>query len=355
MSKHYKDIKVNSLPEREVEILGAITAEKMSLMREKALTKLKAEVEIQGFRKGNAPDNLVAQKIGEGALLEEAAEMALSEEYPNILDEHKIDAIGRPEISITKLGLGSQMEFKIKTYLLPEVKLTDYKKIAKKEMAKETKPFEVTEAEVDEVIETIRQNIAHEKVHAEAGGGEHHNHRKIEDSDLPVVDDDFAKMFGGFSNLNEMKVKIRENIVNEKKIKEKDKKRVDILEEIIKESTLDLPKIIIDGESDKMMAQFEEDVTKSGITVEEYLKHIKKTKEDLKNDWKETATKRAKSQVILNEIAKAEGIKPTEEDVKKEMEHILQHYKEAERFRVRMYVETFLTNELVFKFLESQK
>ncbi len=354
MTKHYQDIKVNSLPEREVEILGTITAEKMSLMREKALSKMKAQVEIQGFRKGNAPDALVAQKIGEGTLLEEAAEMALSEEYPNILDEHKLDAIGRPEISITKLGIGSQMEFKIKTYLLPEIKLADYKKIAKAELSKESKPGDITDAEVDEVIETIRQNIAHEKVHAEAGGGEHHNHRKVEDSDLPIVDDDFAKMFGGFANLEDMKKKIRENIGNEKVIKEKDKKRTNILEEIMLKSVIDLPKIIVDGESEKMLAQFEEDVAKSGIGMEEYLKHINKTKEDLKFDWKETAVKRAKSQVILNNIAKEESISPKEEDIKKEMDHILTHYKEADRFRVRMYVETFLTNELVFKFLENQ-
>ena len=69
--KHYTDIKINSLPEREVEILGSLTAEKMSLMRAKALKKLSANVEIQGFRKGNAPENLIAQKVGEVALLEE--------------------------------------------------------------------------------------------------------------------------------------------------------------------------------------------------------------------------------------------------------------------------------------------
>lgn len=353
-AKHYVDIKINPLPEREVEIIGTLTAEKMSLMREKALSKLKANVEIQGFRKGNAPDNLVIQKVGEVALLEEAAELALSEEYPNILDEHKIDAIGRPEISITKIGIGSPLEFKIKTYLMPEVKLADYKKIAKKEMSETGKPIVPTDKEVDDVIETIRQNIAHEKVHAEAGGGTEHNHRKIEDSDLPEVNDEFAKMLGGFENLEDMKVKIRENIVNEKKIKEKDKKRVAILEEIMSKSTIDLPKIIIDGESEKMLAQFEEDVSKSGVSMEEYLKHIKKTKEDLKNEWKDTAVKRAKSQVILNTIAKEEGIAPDEAEVKKEMENILSHYKDAERFRVRMYVETFLTNELVFKFLEKQ-
>ncbi len=354
--KNYTDIKINSLPEREVEIIGSITAEKMAIMREKALAKLKEDLELPGFRKGNAPDNIVAQKVGEMRLLEEAAEIALSEEYPNILDEHKIDAIGRPEIMITKIGLGNPLEFKIKTSLMPEVKLGDYKKLAIKEVSKKTKKPEVTEKEVEDVIKNIQKNIAHEKMHADMGLDEHsHTHAEIKDEDLLPVDDEFAKMIGGFKDVADMKEKIKENIAHEKELKEKDKKRTEILEAIMENSTIDLPKIIIEGELEKMTAQFKDDIAKAGVTYEDYLKHIKKTEDDLKTEWKDVAVKRAKSQIILNNIAKEEGITPEEEEVKKEMENILSHYKDAERFRVRMYVETFLMNELVFKFLETQK
>lgn len=353
-SKYYSDIKLNPLPERELEIVGTITAEKMALMREKAIAKLKTSIEVDGFRKGNVPDNIVAQKAGEMTLLEEAAEIALSEEYPNILEEHNIDAIGRPEIAITKIGQGSPLEFKVKTSLMPDVKLADYKKITKKENAKEIVAPEVTEKEIDDVILNIRQNIAHEKVHSESGGGTEHNHREVTDADLPEVNDEFAKMIGSFAGVADMKEKIKENIAREKELKAKDKARVDILEAIMNDSTIDLPKIIIEGEMEKMLAQFKDDIAKSGITYEDYLKHIKKTEADIKAEWKDTAVKRAKSQVILNTIAKDEGIAPKEEEVKKEMENILASYKDADRFRVRMYVETFLTNELVFQFLENQ-
>ncbi len=239
---------------------------------------------------------------------------------------------------------------------MPEVKLVDYKKIAKQENAKETVAPEATDKEVDDVIKNIQKNIAHQKMHAEDGVDPNsHNHPEIKDEELPPVDDAFAQMLGGFANVADMKAKIKENIAMEKGMKGKDKHRVDILEKIMDESTIDLPKIIIDGEMEKMLAQFKDDIGKSGISYEEYLRHIKKTEEDLKIEWKDTAVKRAKSQVILNTIAKDEAITPTEEDVKKEMENILANYKDADRFRVRMYVETFMTNELVFQYLESQK
>ncbi len=356
--KNYSDIKLNPLPERELEIVGSITAEKMSEMREKALKKIREDIELPGFRKGNAPEALVIQKVGEMALLEDAAEEALQEEYPKILEEHNIDAIGRPEIQITKIAPGNPLEFKVKTYLMPEVKLSNYKDISSsvlKTLVPKTEDETANENEVEAVIKNIRWNLAHEKIHAEAGGGEKHEHREVKEEDLPEVDLEFVKMLGDFKDIDDFKTKIRENISKEKELKEKDKRRVEILEKIIEKSTIDLPKIIIDGELDKMMAQLSDDVAKSGMRIEDYLKHIKKNIDELRAEWKETAIKRAKSQVVLNNIAKEEGINAKEEDVKKEMEHILAHHKDADRFRVRMYVETFLTNELVFQFLESQK
>ena len=136
VQKHYTNIKIIPLPDREVEIIGTITAEKMSLMREKALKKIKADFEVPGFRRGNVPETIIVQKIGEMAFLEEAAEIALDEEYPNILEEYKIDAIGRPEVNIIKIGVGAPLEFKIKTALVPEIKLGDYKKIVSNIMPK---------------------------------------------------------------------------------------------------------------------------------------------------------------------------------------------------------------------------
>lgn len=358
-TKNYSDIVLNALPDREMEIVGKITAERMSVLREKAIAKLKETVEVDGFRKGNVPDSIIVQKVGDMRILEEAAEIALSEEYPNILEEHDIDAIGRPEVTITKLAPGNPLEFKAKTALMPEVKLADYKKIAKVEHGKKLEVPEIVEKEVDAVVLTVRKNIAHQMMHSAEGRSaeeaEHHNHGEIKDEDLPAVDENFLKMLGDFKDESDFRAKIKENLEKEKEVKEKDKKRTSILEAIMKDSTIELPKIIIEGELEKMSAQFKDDLAKSGVPYDEYLKHIKKTEEDMRKDWNETAVKRAKSQIILNTIAKEEKIAPEEAEIKKEMENILSHYKDAERFRVRMYVETFMTNDLVFQFLENLK
>lgn len=354
-NKQYTNIEVNRLPQQEVEITGEITTEKMDSMRKKAIESLKKEVTLPGFRKGTAPEHMIVQQIGEVRILEEAGELALGEVYPDILEDEKLDPLGKPDVTITKIGVGSPLGFKIKTALMPEVKISDYKKIAQKIYSKEI-TVDVTQKEIEDVILNLRKNVAHAKLHEDGGHDEHdHSHGEIKDEDLPEVNEDFLAQIGEFASVEDLTEKIRENLLKEKTFKAKDKKRTETLEEIITTSTIEIPQILIDGELDRMKAQFEDDLDHSHIKLADYLAHVKKTEDDLKADWKDTAIKRAKSQIILNTIAREENITPEEADIKAEMEKILAHHKEAERFRVRMYVETFLTNDLVFKFLEGLK
>jgi len=79
------------------------------------------------------------------------AELAMPRVYMDILEENKIDAIGRPEIAITKLAQGNPLGFKIKTAILPEFKLPDYKALAAE--VNKNKP-EKTELSEEEKIKT---------------------------------------------------------------------------------------------------------------------------------------------------------------------------------------------------------
>jgi FKBP-type peptidyl-prolyl cis-trans isomerase (trigger factor) len=79
--------------------------------------------------------------------------------------------------------------------------------------------------------------MAHQLAHAQAGlAHDDHGHGEIKDEDLPALDENFLKLLGDFKDVEDFKTKIKENILTEKEIKEKDKKRADILEGIIKDS-----------------------------------------------------------------------------------------------------------------------
>ena len=126
-------MEIKDLGQSEIEIIGEVSADDFASFKSAALERLGSRYNIEGFRPGHVPTNILEQKIGQDKVLTEMAELALSKHYPKILDEKKIDALGQPTIVITKLAPGNPLGFKIKTAVFPEFKLPDYKALATKE------------------------------------------------------------------------------------------------------------------------------------------------------------------------------------------------------------------------------
>ncbi|MFA6340623.1 MAG: trigger factor [Candidatus Paceibacterota bacterium] len=349
--KIFKIKETKNLPDCQVEITAEIPSESLGSYKDKAFKKIKDVAEMPGFRKGHVPDAVLREKIGELGLLEDAGEMAIQDSVIEILIEAKINFLGRPEISITKIAIGSPLEFKIKVTTMPEVKLPDYKKVASKENKKEEKIEEVTEKQIEETIEQIRKMYAEQNhTHKE---GEIHKHDEV--LPLPEVNDEFVKKLGDFKDVPDFRMKLKGNIAKEKEMKAQEKKRIAIIEKIIADSKIDMPKVLIESELDKMEGQMKADIAGMGLQPDDYLKHIKKTWADLRKEWIPDAEKRAKVQIVLQKISLEEKLEPKKEDVEKESKHLMEQYKDADPERIRAYVEMILSNEAVIKFLEGQR
>lgn len=335
-NKNYK-LEIKKLGNAEIEIDLQISAEKLAEQRKKIVKRYKENLELPGFRKGNAPEKMIIEKVGEARILEDAAEEAIKEIYPQILLEHKIEAIGRPEVTITKLALGNELGVKIKTSIVPEVKLADYKKIASEDKNPIEEDPEVGDDEVEKVIDSVRQA------------------RKQEDGKLPELDQDFVKELGNFTDLEDLKQKIKQNLKEEKKHQQKNKKRTAILEKIIKDSEIELPEILVRGELEKMLAQFKEEIEVAGMSFKDYLEKTKADEEKIRRDWRPQAEKRAQSQLVLNKIAAVEKITADPKILEQEVEKVIKEYPGADRNRAEIFVETILVNTAVLEFLENQQ
>ncbi len=354
---------IKQLAKSEIEIVGILEVSEFEKFEGKALEKIAERMELPGFRKGKVPTAVVKENVQEMELLEEMAEAAMMENYIKILEENKIDAIGRPEIAITKIGKGADLEFKIVTAVLPEMKLPDYVKISqeKNKIEEYKKEIVVEESEVEKTILELRKMRAEQArpvhEHKEGESEEEHKaaHAEIPESEYPIFDDAFAKTFGDFPTAESFKEKIRGNMKIEKETELKDKLRMAIIEELVKQTEGEIPEILIQSETDKIMYRLQADVTSAGFKFEDYLKQINKTEEDLRLEWKSEAEKRAKLQMIIHSISEKENLKPTEEEIERDVTQITAMYKDADTGRAHAYVEQMLENEKVFKFLESQK
>src|SRR5690606_21546183 len=114
-------------------------------------------------------EKMIVAQVGEMAILTEMAERAISASYPEAVAFHKIDAIGYPQISITKIAEGNPLGFTAIVAVLPSIGLPDFKKIASDEN-KSKESEEVTEAEIDQQVKDIlRQKLAYERLQGKAG------------------------------------------------------------------------------------------------------------------------------------------------------------------------------------------
>lgn len=348
-------IEKKDLPKSEVEFKIVIDEKEFEGYHSKGLAAVQSAVEVDGFRKGNAPEDLIVKKYGDMIILEEMANIALREAYVKAIEEHKVSPISEPNVVVTKLAKGNPLELTITVAVMPEVTLPAYKKIAK-EAVNDGEKVEVTDKDIEDVVEELRKGRAtqNEHVHDENCKHEDEAGKEVkEEIKLPELNDEFAQSFGeNFKTLADLKTKVGENLKLEKEQKLREKRRIAIMEKIIAETKTEIPEVIVESELNVMIAQMKQDINRFGGTWESYLEHTKKTEDDIKNEWRKDAVKRAMSQIILHKIAEAEKLHPTPEDVEVQLVHLMAQVQDVDEERAKSYLYQTLTNENVLKFLE---
>ncbi|MCA9353134.1 hypothetical protein KC901_03045 [Patescibacteria group bacterium] len=349
---------VKKLENAEVEITVTLPNKKLETYREATEKELCKHVEVDGFRKGNVPREVAMKEISAMHILNSMAEHAISDAYLEILQKENIQAIGHPQITITKIAEGSDLEFRIVTAVLPTIKLGNYKKIAKEENTKDY-AVDVDDKEVEEAVLNVRKMRAQqESMKNMKEGDEPMSWNDINDEDLPELTDEWVTTLGAFENIDAFTNKIKENLRTEKEAKNNEKRRIAIIEAIIDSSLVEVPNIMVEYEIDKMIHEFEGNIAMTGTSFDDYLQSINKTREDYRKEWRDQAYKRAQTQLILNEIARNEKIEPSDDVIEEEVKKIMEQYKDQKGIdenNVRAYVATVLTHQEVFNYLEKQK
>ena len=448
-------VEINKLPKSEIELNIVVSSEQWQEIIEETAKEMSRELKIEGFRPGHAPFNMVEARIGSSAILEHAAEHCVRECYIKAIKDYNIEAIGRPEISVTKIpapyrtegsgagakdpevipsgyyGASNPFEFKARVAIMPEIELSDYKKIAK-DFASEKKTVEVKEEEFKKAIDWLLKSRAkHITVTRPAQSGDRveidfeglcegqnlpelcsKNHpavlghgyfvpgfeeniygmkegeekqfevsfgpdfdakhlagktvafktkmNLVQEAELPKFDDEFAKSLGNFKDVAAVETNIREGLLFEKQEQELERWRSKVIEKIAKDANMEIPTVLLEGETQRMLGELKTKVTEIGLTFEQYLDKFKKTEDDLKKEMLASAMERVRSFLVLQKIADMENVQVTEEEIAEEVNHALSHFKTPEHAesnidieQLKVYTKDVLRNKKVFKILES--
>jgi trigger factor len=146
---------VETLSPTRVKLTVEIPFEEMADSIDAAYKAIATQVTIPGFRKGKVPSRIIDQRVGRGAVLQEAINEALPGAYEAAVKEHSVAIVGRPEIEVTELEDGSRVAFTAEVDVRPEFDLPDYSGIAV-----EVDDLEASEDDVEEQLTSLRARFA---------------------------------------------------------------------------------------------------------------------------------------------------------------------------------------------------
>ncbi len=182
----------------------------------------------------------------------------------------------------------------------------------------------------------------------------------VEEREVPVLDDAFAKSLGHFETLAQVKENLKTGMLVEKKEQHKSDHRTDILDALVDKATIDPPKLLIEQELLRMTHDFETQLEPMGVTFDVYLEQMKKTKEGLLKEWEPQAKKRLAAHLVVESLAKEEDLVVDHTEIEMEMNKAMQYYKNVKDIEKNMDLERLyhaiegqLRNEKVLAWLET--
>lgn len=184
--------------------------------------------------------------------------------------------------------------------------------------------------------------------------------RSVQEREVPLLDDAFAKSLGKFETLAEVKENLKKGMFEEKKEQMKNEHRTEILDALVDKATIDFPELLVKQELLRMTQDFEAQLTQMGLTLDAYLEQMKKTKEALEAEWLPQAKRRLSANLVIEFLAEDEAITVDTPEVEAEMNKALQYYKNVKDIEKNIDMERLyaavsgqLKNEKVLAWLES--
>ena len=338
---------------------------------DRAYREVARQVRIPGFRPGRVPPRVIDQRIGRGAVLEQAVQEAVPQLYGKALEENDVFALGQPAVEITKLDDGKELAFTAEVDVRPKFDVPHI----------DGMPVTVENADVDpdqveEYIGSLRERFASLKgadrpvetgdfvsidlsaeadgkavedaqasgisyevgsgrmldgldealvgmsagesktFTAELAGGELAGTQadvtvkvdSVKVKELPELDDDFAQSASEFDTLGELRAGTRKQLENMRRAGQAGQARERALDALLARVDIPLPEDLVDREIASRRRSLADRLERSGNTMDEYLEATNQSAEELDTQFAEDARRSVKAGFILDKLATQEEL-----------------------------------------------
>lgn len=143
--------------------------------------------------------------------------------------------------------------------------------------------------------------------------------KSIKRKELPEINDELAKKVSKFDTLDELKADIRKNLEENAERKAENDQKSAAIEQATNNIQVDIPAVMIDNRVTAMIQEMAMRLEQQGMKLEQYLQYAGTDIAKIREDYRETAEKNVKTDLMLEEVAKAEDIKVEAKDLDAEV------------------------------------
>jgi trigger factor len=362
---------VENLSPTRVRLAVEVSFDELKPSLDAAFKRIGESMRIPGFRPGKAPARIIEQRVGRGAVLEEAVNDALPKAYSEAVRDTGVRALGQPDIEVTNLDDGQSLSFTAEVDIRPEFVVP-----ALDSIAVTVDDVEVTDAEVEEQLDELRNRFGTlvgvdrpvetgdfvaldltttvDGVELEDGAasglsyevgsgdlidglddvlpgvsvggtatletvlqqGEHSGKTatvnatvtSVKVKDLPAADDEFAQLASEFDTLDELRADLRARLGRVKALTQGSQARDKVLEYLIDTIEFDAPESAVTAEAGYREHDVIHSMNHDDDLFARFLESQGKTKDEFDADLRESAIRSVKAQLILDSIADSEEL-----------------------------------------------
>jgi trigger factor len=374
---------VETLNPTRVKLTVEVPFEELKPSLDAAYKKIAQQITVPGFRKGKVPAPVIDQRVGREYVLGEAVNEALPALYVQALQDNNITPLSQPELDLSELEDGADLNFTAELDVKPEITLPEYTGIEA-----EVPALEVADEQVDEQIEALRVRFGTltpvdrpasdgdfvtidlsaakdgEPIEeAQATGLSYQVGRStmleglddalegmsagdektfqstlvagaykdqevdvtvkvtaVKEQELPELDDEFAQTASEFDTVDELRDDIRERLIRNARLEQAAAARDAVLEKLLTMVEVPLPEGAVSEELVQRRTSIEQQLAYAGLTQDEYLEAEGQSADEFAQDLDKRVRDSMAAQFLLDDIADAESLAVSEQEL---TEHLL--------------------------------
>ena len=362
---------VETLSPTRAKLTVEVPFEELKPSLDAAYKKIAQQINVPGFRRGKVPPMVIDRQVGRGVVLDEAINDVIPSKYIEALQSNDLEPLAQPDIEVTKFEDNDVLEFTAEVDVKPEVVLPSYDGLEAEVEDVTVTDADVEEqvqslrerfasltdvdreaADGDFVVIDLKATQDGEIVEgAEVSGMSYQVGRggmldgldealagmqagdektfssqlvggdlvgedvqvavsvsKVQEQELPELDDDFAQMASEFDTVDELTADVRERLGRGKRLEQAAAARDAVLEKLLEQVEIPLPEGIVTEELNARRQSVEQQLMYAGITMEKYLEDEKQTVEEFEADLERRVRDAVAAQFILDEVAKKEEL-----------------------------------------------